>query len=359
MSAPFRGPEGNHATANDPWKGIMRERSTLDVPAGLEEEYYQINPDILQSFSKFRPPLNIYRFLEPVSRITPYYKVGDRLSKEQSQELAELVAQGIIFVSRDDHSVYVKHISYQLDLVLLDKHLTESEIADIFQIALTRRMEAFFDQPVRIVYDKVREDVLVLTEYVWEDFNRTKALAKRLHHTHTLANHAVNCGLLGLHLFLSGQPETFRDSKNARNIFDRSMLGIFLHDLGMTRVPAMIRDKTKTLLPDEMQKIRNHTMAGYEMLTRIDIKFTEMERCVSEHHERLDGSGYPQKLGVGSISELGLLTGVVDSFCAMLTKRAYAPAMEPLAAAKKLFDDSRRYPSDIVKRLIAMLANQK
>ncbi|MHC1789894.1 HD-GYP domain-containing protein [Solidesulfovibrio sp.] len=334
----------------------MRERSTKEIPAGLEEEYYQINPDILQSFNKLRPPLNIYRFLEPVSRIASYYKVGDRLTKEQSQELAELVAEGVIFVSRDDHSVYVKHISFQLDLVLLDKHLTESEIADIFQIALTRRMEAFFDQPVRLVYDKVREDVLVLTEYVWADFHRTKALAKRLHTTHSLANHAVNCGLLGLHLFLAGQSENFRDARNARNILDRSLLGLFLHDLGMTRVPAMIRDKTKTLLPDEMQKIRGHTMAGYEMLSRIDIKFAEMERCVSEHHERLDGSGYPQKLTTGSISELGLTTGVVDSFCAMISKRPYAPAMEPLAAAKKLFDDSRRYPSDIVKRLIAMLA---
>lgn len=337
----------------------MRDRPTLDIPAGLEEEYYQINPEILQSFSKFRPPLNIYRFLEPVSRIASYYKVGERLSKEQTQELADLVGQGVIFVSRDDHPVYVKHISYQLDLVLLDKHLTEAEIADIFQIALTRRMEAFFDQPVRLVYDKVREDVLVLTQYVWEDFHRARALAKRLHPTHTLANHAVNCGLLGLQLFLACQSESFHEAGNARTLFDRSMLSIFLHDLGMTRVPAMIRDKPKPLTPDEMQKIRGHTMAGYEMLARLDIKFPEMERCVSEHHERLDGSGYPQKLTMGNISELGLLTGVVDSFCAMITKRPHAPAMEPLAAAKKLFDDGRRYPTDIAKRLLALLAPGK
>lgn len=334
----------------------MRDRPTFDVPAGLEEEYYQISPDILQSFSKFRPPLNIYRFLENVGRIAPYYKVGDRLSKEQTQELADLVAAGVIFVSREDHSVYVKHISYQLDLVLLDKHLTEAEIADIFQIALTRRMESFFDQPVRLVYDKVREDVLVLTQYVWEDFHRAKALARRMHASHTLANHAVNCGLLGLFLFLSSQPETFRDGRNARTVLDRTLLGLFLHDLGMTRVPAMIRDKTKPLLPDEMQKIRGHTMAGYEMLSRLDIKFPEMERSVSEHHERLDGSGYPQKLTGGSISETGLLAGVVDSYCAMITKRLYAPAMEPLAAAKKLLDDNRRYPTDLTKRLLGVLA---
>lgn len=334
----------------------MRDRPTFDVPAGLEEEYYQINPDILQSFSKFRPPLNIYRFLEDVCRITSYYKVGERLSKEQTQELSDLVGAGVIFVSREDHAVYVKHISYQLDLVLLDKHLTETEIADIFQIALTRRMEAFLDQPVRLVYDKLREDVLVLTEYVWEDFFRAKALAKRMHPVHTLAKHSVNCGLLGLYLFLAGQREDFRDARNARAILDRTVLGLFLHDLGMTRVPAIIRDKTKPLLPDEMHKIRGHTMAGYEMLARLDIKFPEMERCVSEHHERLDGSGYPQKLTLGSISETGLLAGVVDSYCAMTAKRHYAPAMEPVAAAKKLLDDSRRYPADIVKRLLGILA---
>ncbi len=334
----------------------MRNRPANDILAGLEEEYYQINPDILQSFSKFRPPLNIYRFIENVSRVAPYYKVGERLTKEQTLELAELVAAGVIFVSREDHAVYVKHISYQLDLVLLDKHLTESEIADIFQIALTRRMEAFFDQPVRLVYDKVREDVLVLTEYLWEDFHRAKALAKRMHSVHSLARHAVNCGLMGVLLFLSGQPDSFRDSKNGRAVLDRTALGIFLHDLGMTRVPAFIRDKAKPLIPEEMQKIRGHTMAGYEMLARLDIKFPEMERCVSEHHERLDGSGYPQKLTMGNISELGLLTGLADSYCAMITKRPYAEAMDPVTAAKKLLDDSRRYPADMAKRLLGLAA---
>jgi response regulator RpfG family c-di-GMP phosphodiesterase len=337
----------------------MRDRPTVDVPAGLEEEYYQINPDILQSFSKFRPPLNIYRFIETVSRITPYYKVGERLSKEQTQELADLVSEGVVFVSREDHPVYVKHISYQLDLVLLDKHLTETEIADIFQIALTRRMEAFFDQPVRLVFDKVLEDVRVLTQYVWEDPHRAKALSKRMHTTHTLANHAVNCGLFGLYLYVTGQSENFREGKSARVLLDRITLGLFLHDLGMTRLPAMIRDKTKPLTPDEMQKIRGHTMAGFEMLARLDIKFPEMERCVSEHHERLDGSGYPQKLSAGNISEAGLLTGVVDSYCAMLTNRPYATALESLAAAKKLFDDNKHYPAELTKRLFGLLASNK
>ncbi|QLA17207.1 HD-GYP domain-containing protein [Desulfolutivibrio sulfoxidireducens] len=330
-----------------------------ELPQDLEEEYYQINRDILQSFNKFRPPLNIYRFREDVSRVLSYYRMGDRLSKEQTEELAEMVDQGVIFVSREDHSVYVKHISHQLDLVLLDKHLLEHEIADIFQIALTRRMQAFFEQPVKVVYDKVQEDIFTLTEYLWQDFSRIKALARRRHHAHSLANHSVNSGFMGLLLFMQRLPGDFNQEPKNRQTFDRTALGMFLHDMGMSKVPAFIRDKTKPLTPDERQKIQTHTLSGYEMIARLDIKYPEVENCVNHHHERVDGSGYPQRLSGPGISDVGLVCGVADSFCAMTSDRPYAKAMDPMAAAKALCDDARRYPSETTKHLLSHLVNEK
>ncbi|NMC50012.1 MAG: HD domain-containing protein [Desulfovibrio sp.] len=330
-----------------------------ELPQELEEEYYQINRDILQSFNKFRPPLNIYRFREDVARILPYYKTGERLSKEQTEELAELVDQGIIFVSREDHPVYVKHISHQLDLVLLDKHLLEHEIADIFQIALTRRMQAFFDQPVKVVYDKVQEDIFTLTEYLWQDFARIKALARRRHADHSLPNHSVNSGFTGLLLHILRLPADFNQEPKNRQVFDRVALGMFLHDMGMSKVPPFIRDKTKHLTPEERQKIQTHTLSGYEMIARLDIKYPEVENCVNHHHERLDGSGYPQRISGAGISELGLVCAVADSFCAMTANRPYAKAMEPMAAAKALCDDVKRYSPEVTKHLLSHLFSEK
>lgn len=327
-----------------------------DFPSGLEEEYYQINNDILQSFNKFRPPLNIYRFKEDVSRVLPYYKVGERLSKEQTEELAEMVNAGIVFVSRDDHPVYVKHISYQLDLVLLDKHLKEKEIAEIFKAALTRRMAAFFDQPVKIVYDKVQEDVFTFTEYLWQDLSHIKAMARRLHTEHSLANHSVNCGFMGLLLHITGLPSDYNvDAKN-RQSFDRTALGFFLHDIGMSKVPPFIREKTKALTPEERQKVQTHTMSGYEMLGRLDVKYSEVEQCLTQHHERLDGTGYPQRASA-AITSLGQICAVADSFCAMIAKRPYAAAMDPMAAAKRLCDD-KRYASEVTHRLLNFLVTE-
>ena len=125
-----------------------------DATEGLNEEYYQINTDILGSFNKFRPPLDLFLLKEDVVRLLPFYKQGGRLTSEQVEQLPQLANDGLIFVSRKDHSVYVKHISYQLDLVLIDKNLQEKEIADIFTQALTRRMEEFLEQPVKPVFEK-------------------------------------------------------------------------------------------------------------------------------------------------------------------------------------------------------------
>ena len=83
-----------------------------DIPDALNEEYYQINPDILQSFSKFRPPLNIYRFIEDVARMRSEIgilflndfneKVLTKLLKAQELEFHLLfVARPHVFISRN------------------------------------------------------------------------------------------------------------------------------------------------------------------------------------------------------------------------------------------------------------------
>lgn len=330
----------------------MSAKQKHDIPDGLNEEYYQISSDILGSFNKYRPPLNIYSFKEDVARLAPFYKVGGRLSNEQVEQLAAMSREGLLFVSRDDHPVYVKHISYQLDLVLVDRNLKEKEIADIFTQALTRRMGDFMAQPVPLVFEKLWVDLMVLTEYLSGDIHRSRALVRRLHKEHSLENHSVNCGFLGLALFGKLQAQDFEAGRINRKVFDRVTAGLFLHDLGMTKVPPFIRTKDKPLTGDERTKINQHTRAGYEMLAKLDLKYPEVEACVTEHHERLDGSGYPQKTRELSFS--GRLCALVDSFCAMIVNRPYAEGLSPVAAAADLAQD-RRYDKSMTAALQGLL----
>ncbi|HWR03620.1 MAG TPA: HD domain-containing phosphohydrolase [Humidesulfovibrio sp.] len=327
------------------------------IADALDEQYYQINLDILESFSKYRPPLNLYRFKEDVARVLPYCKAGERLSNEQVEQLAQLVDEGLVFVSREDHPVYVKHISYQLDLVLVDKNLHETEIADIFTQALTRRLGEFFSQPVPLVFGKLWTDMMVLTEYLYADANRIRALSRRLHQTHTLANHSFNSGIMGLAVHIKQQSKQYEAGEVKRKFLDHLTAGLFLHDLGMSKIPPFMLEKDKALTAEDRGKVQRHTQVGYEMLAKLDLRFPEVEECVTDHHERINGSGYPQKKQGQAIGPLGRLCGLVDSYCAMTTKHPYGEPVEPAKAVAQLAQD-QGYDQELSRILQAMVMLQ-
>jgi HD-GYP domain-containing protein (c-di-GMP phosphodiesterase class II) len=303
----------------------------------LDEEYYQISPDILASFPKFRPPLNLYILNESVAQIQLLKKAGERLDKAAQDHVAELCAGGNVFVARSDHPVYAKHISKQLDLVLLDKNLKEGEIAEIFAYALTARLEEFFAQAVPAVFDLLYRDLMVLTEFLFADLNRVRSLVRRMHNTHSLARHSFNCGALGLWLLAKAGGDV------QRKAFDKAALALFLHDMGMSKIPSFIRDKQKPLTPDERTKITQHPQVGAAMALKLNLRFDEMALALMQHHERLDGSGYPNRTKDPDLKPISRICAVADSFCAMITKRPYAEAKDIKHAAAELSRDSARY----------------
>lgn len=324
----------------------MKTKLKSSIIDNLDEEYYQISTDILSSFPKFRPPLDLFIFKEDTAQILLLKKKGDRLDKDEQERVAELCKQGNIFVARSDHAVYSKHIAKQLDLVLVDENLKEAEIAEIFCYALTDRIAEFMEQPVKAVFTLIYNDLMVLTEYLWEDKTRIKSLVRRLHtDEHSLAKHSFNTGILGLWLFGRIHPSGLN-----RRTYDKATLGLFLHDMGMGKIPSFIRDKDKPLTQDERAKVNMHPLLGSKIALKLGLQFDEMQQCIMEHHERLDGTGYPGKLK--ELSPLGNICAVADSYCAMLTKRPYAEPMEPLAAAKELGQSTRAYDNRVTKLLL-------
>ncbi|WP_461208271.1 HD-GYP domain-containing protein [Desulfocurvus sp. DL9XJH121] len=323
-----------------------------NIVDNLAEEYYQISLDILASFPKFRPPLNLYVLKEDTAQILLFEKQGDRMDTAKQEQLAELCKEGNIFVARSDHSIYSKHIAKQLDLVLVDENLKEGEIAEIFSYALTDRIAEFLEQPVKPVFTKLYNDLMVLTEYLWNDLNRIRALVRRMHKEHTLENHSFNTGVLGLWLF-----EKMRPGGSNRRDYDKVALSLFLHDMGMAKIPPFIREKAKPLTQDERAKVNMHPLLGSKMALKLGLQFDEMQQCIMEHHERLDGSGYPNKLK--EISFLGTLCAVVDSYCAMTTKRPFAEAMDPKEAAMQISQAEGKYTQKMAKHILEALYSEK
>lgn len=120
-------------------------------------------------------------------------------------------------------------------------------------------------------------------------------------------------------------------------------VGGLLHDIGKVNVPIELLNKPDALTEAEFEIMKTHVAHGNRILhdTRgID----EFSICVCHHHhERLDGTGYPQGLKAGEISVFGQIGAIVDIYDALSSERCYKYALPPTEALKKLFEWSGCY----------------
>lgn len=242
-----------------------QSRQAREIPQNINEEYYQISTEILASFPKYRPPVDLFSFREDIKVLAPYCKKGVRLSNEQVEEVARLCAAGDLFVSRSDHPIYSRHIVKQLDLVLQDNNLKESEIADICIRALAMRYTDFSDQPVKAVFEPLYRDIMVVTEYLWQDRHHVNAFVRRLFRRHQPARHAINTMSVGLWLWL----QTVSDFR--RKDLDRMALALLLHDVGMSKVPPFLLNKQGPLKAEEREKVVLHPLVGVKLMQKMDL----------------------------------------------------------------------------------------
>jgi HD-GYP domain-containing protein (c-di-GMP phosphodiesterase class II) len=101
------------------------------------------------------------------------------------------------------------------------------------------------------------------------------------------------------------------------------MLGAVLHDLGKLDVPDSILAKPGPLEPAEYRRMQGHTVAGWERLRRLGVTDPLILDVVRSHHERIDGSGYPDGLAGEQIPRAARWFAVIDGFDAMTSLRPY------------------------------------
>ncbi|WP_290589336.1 HD-GYP domain-containing protein [Alicyclobacillus sp.] len=122
-------------------------------------------------------------------------------------------------------------------------------------------------------------------------------------------------------------------------------LGALLHDVGKLRIPRPILKKPGRLTEDEYQTVKLHTVYGYEILRDAGELPSVSNVIALQHHERMDGSGYPAGIGGTEIHLFGRVTAVADVYEALTANRVYRAGYLPhdayemlLAGSGSLFD---------------------
>lgn len=108
-------------------------------------------------------------------------------------------------------------------------------------------------------------------------------------------------------------------------------LGAYLHDVGKIRVPQEVLNKPGRLTDAEFDLIKMHPVWGLEVLEGVEFPF-DVRPTIRWHHEKCDGSGYPDRLMGDEIPLHASIIGIADVFDALTTCRSYRPAMSGPAA---------------------------
>ncbi len=128
----------------------------------------------------------------------------------------------------------------------------------------------------------------------------------------------------------------------------------FLHDIGMTKVPASIVSSGKPLTPDEKKAMMYHTIIGYKLLRAYSLS-EDVALGALEHHERIDSSGYPRRVPPAKLSQYGKIIAVACSYVASTSRRKYKAARDGNAAIRELLT-SKQYDPGTLKALVCTLS---
>jgi putative nucleotidyltransferase with HDIG domain len=123
-------------------------------------------------------------------------------------------------------------------------------------------------------------------------------------------------------------------------------IGAYLHDVGKVRVPHEILNKPGPLSAEEFEIIKLHPLWGAELLAGVDFPW-DIKPIIRWHHEKYDGTGYPDRLRGEEIPLAAQIICIVDVYDALTTTRSYRAALGPAAAAAQMNESRNWWRPDV------------
>ncbi len=156
--------------------------------------------------------------------------------------------------------------------------------------------------------------------------------------------HAINCAVLicGFSLYLGLKKEKVQELT----------LGALLHDIGTAKVSTTILDKQDKLTKNEMSVVQKHVFWGVEIAKREGFSSPIIIDMLVNHHERLDGSGYPRGIDKSKISKLSRIIAIIDVYDAMTGDKPYKKGLLPQAVFRHLLKEKEKFDPEIVQQFI-------
>lgn len=290
---------------------------------GVDLFHASYKPISISSLEKnSAPPFDIY--IKVGKEYVLFLSKHKIFSEESITRLNEKGAD-ILYINKNDEKVFEKYCD-----AVLEKYSKDSpEVLEKKSIALYSSaksvMNRIFTQAIskKEIVD-AKDTALGMLKQIGSDRSAFLSLMRVSSHDYYTYTHSINVCMYAIAIGseLKLPPE------------DMKLLaeGALLHDVGKSKIDSSIINKEGPLTQEEFEAMKNHPTYGMELLLKNGETNVTILHIVGEHHEKLNGKGYPKGLDSAHIAKLAQIVTIADIFDALTTKRSYKEALTSFEA---------------------------
>lgn len=215
-------------------------------------------------------------------------------------------------------------------------------------------MQDLMNEPVteQLIAD-TSQPIIELAECIVADEEVSGSLLRMTSHDYYTYTHCVNVGVKSL--LIAKHVLDSHDEKLMRELG----VGFFLHDIGKSKVDPGILNKPGKLTDEEFAIMRHHPERGAELLKNANALDEICKITVLQHHEKIDGSGYPYGLKGKEFHLFGQICALADIYDALTAERSYKKGMTVFEALKLMKDKmSHHFDEKLFKQFIQLFVKE-
>lgn len=270
---------------------------------------------------------DLYLRVRPDEPVVLYAERNTAFSERSRRRLHENRVE-FLFISSAQQGPYRKYLEGHLQAIMQDPSIETEAKSEILYASAHGLMREVYENP-EMDGGLVRSRDLVRNtiQFMYGQRRALRHLIEAASTDYELYTHAVNGFVLGLGLAMRAGVGTPKELA----LFGA---GAMLRDLGMTRVPLSIRESTAKLTVSQFDALKRHPELGEEMVRALGETNRLTLDLVRHHHERMDGSGYPDRLEGNAIHPLVRALTIADIFDALTTRRRHQKAIGTFEALR-------------------------
>lgn len=241
------------------------------------------------------------------------------------KDLEELTKAGIktLYLSCGEHATLQQYLRDNLSDILHDETISlKQRFGALNEVMRDVLSECFKRDDTGETIDHVQGLGEQAVEMMCRDDIVTSDICDVMYHDYHTFTHSAN---VAYYVVMLAKASGINDQSQ----LEQMATGGLLHDLGKLSIPDSILTKPSRLEEQEFELIKQHPKTGFiRLCDRDDLKFAQL-MMVYQHHERLDGNGYPVGVGGEEIHYWAKITSVVDIYEALTANRPYRRGMPP------------------------------